>query len=133
MSIKSLSCTEFQLPSDRHRELNDFTTDEKADRFERFLPLFNAVFIEFTETARSIPAIDLSDLQAKILDDIMNEAQTILIDEVPPDYYDAFKEKQLSHCDAALLLSIAKVHLVRFKQKYKRYFKESDETLWVTR
>jgi hypothetical protein len=97
----------------------DFTTEEKASRYEATMPLLEAMFREFQELAKKKPEGVLNKNKVKIANRLLADVLAVLDGEPNRGYLELFDEDDLpQNSDVVLMLGQVVAAMERFKDRY---------------
>jgi hypothetical protein len=111
-----------------------FTTEEKATKYEMLFPMLEAVYIEIKELSKKKQDDVLNKLKVKMINRILEQVREILAGEPTIPFTELLDEEMLpSNSDTVLMLAQFKSAMVQFRAKYYGYDKEAMESRWFVK
>ena len=103
----------------RNQYSRDFTTQEKAEKYDNLMPLAQSMFREFQELSKKKPDGALNKRKVEIVNRLLHDIHQILDGEPTREYLDLLDEDDLpQNSDVNLILSQTVAAMVTFREKY---------------
>lgn len=104
----------------RNQYSRDFTTREKAEKYDNLMPLLLAMFRDFQELTKKKPDGALNERKVEIVNRLLRDIHQILDGEPTRDYLDLLDEDDLpQNSDVNLILSQTVAAMTTFREKYR--------------
>ncbi len=111
-----------------------YTTDEKATKFEMLSPMLEAVYLEIKELSKKKQDDVLNKLKVKMINRILEQLRDILADEPTIPFIELLDEEMLpSNSDTVLTLAQFRSAMEQFRGKYYGYDQREMENRWFVK